>query len=318
MKNKRMSPDYRKKIIFNADDFGFSSSVNEAVISAAEFGTVRAASLMVTMPFAESAAALTLKRCPNLDIGLHFSLTCGKSVASPEKVPLLVDMQGCFCLGFIGLMRLLNSKKRNEAIREIQYELNAQFDRIDYLQRQYHFRLTHLDSHQHVHVLSGIFETIYDKSQEKNLHLRIPRERFGGMKRFFRRFYSWFPAGILKKEILNRNLRQYACHSDTTIGYFGILDSGKIDEKALNVIFHAVKREDKGEYFEINLHPSYFIKNCCVPNEVERIISQDELRFHSSPWREKELKTLTNNQVFQLLKCYHLDLSGFPLRHVTD
>ena len=43
------------KIIINADDLGFSPQVNAAILRCAELGTVTAASVMVNMPFAESA-----------------------------------------------------------------------------------------------------------------------------------------------------------------------------------------------------------------------------------------------------------------------
>ncbi len=61
-------------IIFNADDFGFSQSVNEAVLKIAQASQnvpVRfRASLMVNMPFAEQAVEQVVKHCPDLPLGL--------------------------------------------------------------------------------------------------------------------------------------------------------------------------------------------------------------------------------------------------------
>lgn len=308
-----MSPDRYKKVILNADDLGFSPSVNEAVVSAAEYGTVRAASLMVTMPFADSALALVRQRCPDLEIGLHFSLTCGKAVAPMDSVPLLVDTQGCFYRGFFGLARLLFSKSREEAIRQIRCELDAQLELIESLRSRWPFRLNHLDSHQHVHVLPGIFEMLCDESRKRKRHLRIPKEYFGGMKRFFCRLPHWFPGGFLKREILSRSLPKHVSLSGTPIRYFGILDSGKIGHRAMNDIFSAIMNDKSAaEYFEINIHPSCLADGRSLPKNVERIVKSSERRFHSSPWREKEWKTLTNDRLFQMLELYRLELSGFP------
>lgn len=308
-----MSLDRPRKIIFNADDLGFSPSVNEAVMSAAEYGTVRAASLMVTMPFAENAVDLIQQRCPDLDIGLHFSLTCGKAVALPEDVSLLADAHGNFRRGFTGLVRLLNSGKREETIRQIRCELDAQLAQVDNLHGQWPFRLNHLDSHQHIHVLPGIFEMLYDESLKRKLHLRIPEEHFGGMKRLLRHFLRWFPGGFLKREILSRSLKKYASLSSTPIRYFGVLDTGKIGQQAINSIFSVIMQEQSdNEYFEINIHPSCPIDGRSVPKNVERIVPSGERRFHTSPWREKEWKILTSDRVFQMLEHYRLGLSGFP------
>lgn len=302
-----MSPDRSVQVILNADDFGFSPAVNEAVLSAAEFGTVRAASLMVTMPFAEDAVAALWRRCPDLEIGLHFSLTCGRAAAEPGSVPLLVDSQGCFRLGFAGLLRLLTSKRREEAIRQIRREWEAQWARIEQLRGQGGFRLNHLDSHQHVHVLPGVFELLHAESANRGLHLRVPREPWGDRKRFFRRLPAWFPGGLLKREILNRYLKR---HGAAAIGYFGILDSGRINRKALDEIFRAVSRRPGDGVFEINVHPSF--SEDAMPEETRKIISRGEHHFHASPWRDAERKTLTDNETLQTAERYGLTLSGFP------
>lgn len=302
-----------KKLIINADDLGFSPAVNEAIISTAEYGTVRAASLMVTMPFAEDAVTMVSQRCPDLDIGLHFSLTSGRSVSPPETVPLLVDTRGNFHLGFVGLWRLLVSKKKMEAMSQIRCEWDAQLAQIDRLQQKYAFRLNHLDSHQHIHVLPGILEMLCSESQKRHLHLRIPRERIGCLRRLMQRFPSWFAGGLAKRMILSQNLNRHDFRPLLPIGYFGILDSGKIDENALRKIFDAIEKDHSdNRYFEINVHPSLPIAQRHTSPLVDLAASRDDRRFHCSVWREKEWQTLTNDRILKMLEHYRLSLSGFP------
>jgi predicted glycoside hydrolase/deacetylase ChbG (UPF0249 family) len=60
-------------LVVNADDFGYSRSVNRGVIEAHERGIVTSASLMVDRPGAEDAAAYSDHRS-ELGLGLHIEL----------------------------------------------------------------------------------------------------------------------------------------------------------------------------------------------------------------------------------------------------
>src|SRR5579863_7393824 len=62
-----------KYLIVNADDFGQSRGVNDAVIQAHEHGIVTSASLMVRWPAAREAGEYARRR-PQLGVGLHLDL----------------------------------------------------------------------------------------------------------------------------------------------------------------------------------------------------------------------------------------------------
>ncbi len=57
-------------IIVNADDFGASTEINEAIIAGHEAGLIPSATLLITAPFADAAIELA-KAHPTLDVGLH-------------------------------------------------------------------------------------------------------------------------------------------------------------------------------------------------------------------------------------------------------
>jgi len=59
-----------KYLIVNADDFGYSFSVNKGIIEAHEKGIVTSTSVMVDAIASQEAAAL--KHFPKLSVGLHF------------------------------------------------------------------------------------------------------------------------------------------------------------------------------------------------------------------------------------------------------
>jgi len=82
----------RRVLIVNADDFGYSPSVNRGIIAAHEQGVVTSASLMVRWPGAADAAAYA-RQHPEFSMGLHVDLgewACsdGRWVARYEVVPL--------------------------------------------------------------------------------------------------------------------------------------------------------------------------------------------------------------------------------------
>src|SRR4051794_31627558 len=84
-----------RRLIVNADDFGLSHSINEAVIKAHRQGILTTGSLMVNEPACDAAVALAREN-PRLGVGLHLSLLCGRSALSPEKIPGLVNQQAEF------------------------------------------------------------------------------------------------------------------------------------------------------------------------------------------------------------------------------
>ena len=90
----RLSPNPApRRLIVNADDFGRSASINQAVIRAHREGILTTASLMVNEPACEEAVALAREN-PTLGVGLHLTLLCGHSALPPEQIPGLVNAQG--------------------------------------------------------------------------------------------------------------------------------------------------------------------------------------------------------------------------------
>src|SRR5437762_6448225 len=84
-----------RRLIVNADDFGRSHSINEAVIRAHREGILTSASLMVNEPSCVEAVGLA-KQNPALGVGLHLTLLMGHSALSPKEIPDLLNERGEF------------------------------------------------------------------------------------------------------------------------------------------------------------------------------------------------------------------------------
>ena len=154
--------------IFNADDFGISKGVNQAIYKAHREGVLNSTSIMITLKYAEEAVALAVQM-PNLKIGLHANLTNEYAVLPPDQIPLLVDQKGRFKNGFLQLL-LLSLLYPKELKKQVKAEIKAQIGRA----QAWGISLSHLDSHRHVHMIPFIFKAFMELQEEYN----IPRLRF--------------------------------------------------------------------------------------------------------------------------------------------
>ena len=68
------------KVLFNADDFGFSKGVNLGILEAFEKGVITSSSLMVNMPGFEHAVELMKQHPDLLQIGIHLVTSVGYSI----------------------------------------------------------------------------------------------------------------------------------------------------------------------------------------------------------------------------------------------
>src|SRR5262249_8725535 len=84
-----------KRVIFSADDFGITESVNDAIERAHRDGILHQASLMVAGAAAEDAVRRA-RALPSLRVGLHLVVVEGPAVSPHAEIPDLVDAAGQF------------------------------------------------------------------------------------------------------------------------------------------------------------------------------------------------------------------------------
>lgn len=147
------------QIIINADDFGYSRSVNYGIIDAHTEGVLTSTTLMTNMPGAEHAYKLG-KQHPNLGIGVHLTLTCGKPLLKNHHT--LVDGDGNF-------KRLHHYEQKFYVDQdEVYAEWQAQIERF----LSSGLTPTHLDSHHHVNNLEPILPVFKRLADEYQLPVR--------------------------------------------------------------------------------------------------------------------------------------------------
>ncbi len=133
-------------LIVNADDLGTSEDTNHQIYALMATGVVRSATLIGNSPAFESAIA-RVREFPQCSFGAHLNLTVMRPLApSPDLEPVL-DEHGHLS------QRLWSSRLSRPLVQALERELTAQVQRI----LDSGVRVSHFDSHQHIHVIPGLF-----------------------------------------------------------------------------------------------------------------------------------------------------------------
>jgi predicted glycoside hydrolase/deacetylase ChbG (UPF0249 family) len=216
----------RLKLIVNADDFGISEAVNRGIAAAHDGGIVTSTSLMATGDAFEHAVALARSRL-RLAVGVHLVLTEHRPLVG-AAAPSLVGPDGAF---EPHLKQLLAKRLRGRvSLKEVRLELDAQIRRV----RDAGVAVSHLDGHQHAHVLPGIARVVAELAAEHGIAaVRYPAERVRGyMLRsvpHVRRVAEQAALGLFCASSPLKRLRR----SDAFVGfYFG----GRLNEANLETV----------------------------------------------------------------------------------
>jgi predicted glycoside hydrolase/deacetylase ChbG (UPF0249 family) len=152
----------RSYLIVNADDFGYSASVNRGIVQAHERGIVTSTSLMVRWPGAPEAGAY-LKTHASLVAGLHVDL--GEWAYRNGE--------------WVALYHVVDTHDR----AAVQAEVRRQLDVFGQLSSQ---KPSHLDTHQHVHQREPTRSILTQIGEE----LGIPVRHFSPGIRYCGDFYG--------------------------------------------------------------------------------------------------------------------------------
>lgn len=266
-----MKPNRQLQLIVNADDFGRHPLINRAVAQCVEQGCLRSATLMPGGKAFDDAVDTALAH-PELGVGIHFTLVNGYPVLPPEEIPSLVTEDGVFYDDYIHFVkRFLSGKVHMEDVRR---ELAAQAGKM----ARTGLVLTHADSHQHMHVLPGIFDAVLDAAAAIHIDaVRIPRTPLfagasGGLGQLIGRTGLASLAFLVGREAKRRGFR-------TPDHFAGIVAGEAVDE----TYFRAIIEQMKPGVTEVMMHPgtdTTILKKACrwehdFEAEQNAIISAD-------------------------------------------
>jgi len=155
--------------VVNADDFGFTSGVNRAIVRAHTHGIVTSATLM-----ANGAAFCEVRKlaeqCPKLSIGCHVVLIDGEPILPPASIPSLTQ-SGRFCSDLKTFAARALSGRLDAT--EIAAEATAQIRKV----QAAGLSVSHLDTHKHTHIFPRVLRPLLQAAAQCGV--RAIRNPFG-------------------------------------------------------------------------------------------------------------------------------------------
>ncbi len=246
--NAPAAPSGRRRLIVNADDFGRTPSINQAIVRAHREGILTTASLMVNEPFCDEAVSLAREN-PSLGIGLHLTLLCGHSALPRAMIPGLVNPKNEFTSSSAGAgFRYFFRAGLRDQLRQ---EIHAQFHKF----RATGLPLDHVNGHLHLHLHPVIFNILMKDASELglerirltddpfwlNLQLASGQISYRVVHALIFHTLAWRARPVLKR----RGFK----HTDRV---FGLLQNARVDEAYVSGL---VARLPPGDS-ELYSHPS--------------------------------------------------------------
>lgn len=264
-----------RRLIVNADDFGRSPSINEAVIRAHSEGILTTASLMVNEPACAEAIALAHAN-PNLGVGLHLALLCGRSALAPSAIPGLVDRDGRFSEDPVsaGMRFFFVRELRDQLHREIA----AQVERF----HASGLPLDHVNGHLHIHLHPTVLSILTTNAKAWGIRrLRFTRDPFilnaglAGRNWLYRASHAFIYRWLSGRA--RRPLRQLGvCHTSRV---FGLLQNARVDEAYVARLLPRLPAGDSELYSHPSTTDSRHELDALVSPRIKALITTENIQL---------------------------------------
>lgn len=250
-------------------------------------GIVTSASLLVTGNAFEDAAALA-RQNPELDVGLHLALVEEHAALDPDVLPTLVDETGRFPATSGEFIRraILGGINWLEVEREIAAQI-ALFQETG-------LRLSHIDSHQHLHMFPPVFQIVRRLAcWGGNVWIRNPAGPWG--KSSDTSLGRWMQRLGLNLTCLAARGLHDGSQPQMPDGLYGFEVSGRLTRRTLEQIF----RKIPDGLYELVCHPG--------EDDVDTRTRYNHWDYH---WAD-ELEALTAHETQVVLKENGIALTSF-------
>lgn len=284
------------KLIINADDAGIDCSRNRGIFEAIDGGLVKSISVIVCQGGWDDIVE-RLQGKKDVGAGLHVNLTAGRPLVDGHRT--LVKDDGCFFNKFDLFKRAMTGLiDADEVAREFEAQWNT-FIKTG-------LKPSHVDGHNHVHLLPGAREG-FMKVIPKKMWVRLPFEK---------NHPCLDPSGLVTAKIFD--------DTDSFIGVtnylslqakkiwkrrFQYLDDfrgSKITAYPSLAAFKKAICEFNGDICELMCHPG------CEPDK-------DSVGFSRLKERQMELKLLTSDELKDFIKRNKIKIiSHKSLAQTTD
>ncbi len=224
-------------LIVNGDDYGLTPGVCEGILRAHERGILTSTSALAIAPaFRSWAPAL---RDSGMGVGVHLALVGEDPPLLPaSEVPTLVDRRGRLPASWRRFLpRAAAGLVDSDDVRR---ELAAQVEAV----RSEGFAITHLDSHQHLHLWPSVARVVLDLCDTFGIpSIRVPRSHGPQPKRW--------AFGALANRLENAARRRRLRFPGRFLGHD---HAGHVDTATLHALVESAS-DGTATSTEIGLHP---------------------------------------------------------------
>lgn len=290
-----------RRLIVNADDFGFTTGVNRGIAEAQGRGVVTSSTLMANGQAFSDAVQLA-RTMPELSIGCHVVLIDGQPLLDPRTIPSLVDQNADrnsdsarFRDGIRGFA--LRALAGRFDPREIEAEATAQIRKL----QAAGIVVSHLDTHKHTHLFPRVLRPLLRAGAACGV--RALRNPFGP-RRPLRSGQLLARPGVWTRYAEMRILQGFAASFRAAVqkegfatpdGTLGVEVTGVLDE----TLFRAIASSIPEGTWEFLCHPGY--------DDAELGAANTRLRES----RETELRALTLPEARNTLSQAGIDLISY-------
>ena len=293
-----------RRLIVNADDFGFTAGVNRAIVEAHTRGIVTSTTLMANGRAFDDAVR-SAATVPRLSVGCHVVLIDGAPVFDSEQLPSIAtsDPSGSrFRDGLKSFAARALAGRLNP--HEVEIEVCAQIRRL----QSAGVSVSHVDTHKHTHLFPAVLRPLLRAARACGV--RAVRNPFGPSKplkssTLLARPGLWTRyAEVRILRTLAAKFREAARREGfvTPDGTLGIVVTGALDEK----LFRGIAAIIPEGTWEFVCHPGY--------NDADLASASTRLRQS----RETELRVLTMPEARQLLLDHGIALISYRDLPLTE
>ena len=282
-----------RRLIVNADDFGYTSGVNRAIVEAHSRGVVTSSTLMANGQAFDEAVQFA-KTVPKLSVGCHLVLTDGDPVLPSNQLASLTRA-GHFRDGMFAFAA--RAIAGGMSANEITEEASAQIQKL----QSAGIAVSHIDTHKHTHLFPRILHPLLRAAADCGV--RAVRNPFGP-RMPLRSSQLLARPGLWVRHVEVRVLSAFANKFRQAVdregfatpdGTLGIVVTGALDE----TLFYAIARSIPEGTWEFVCHPGY--------NDSDLRLGRTRLRES----RETELRVLTLPAARDLLAQQGVELISY-------
>lgn len=152
-------------LIVNADDLGLSRSVNEAVLFCYKEGYINSSSIITNTPFFDEAAQLVHNNKVITNLGVHINFAEGKPLTNFQYNEYLNNAGEWDLEKTRKYSNSLNAEVKNAFLTELYTQIDKALSS--------NLKITHIDSHYHLHILPSFYNLFIKAAKKYNLKLRL-------------------------------------------------------------------------------------------------------------------------------------------------